>query len=290
MRSVRSFISFTVLLLLVHLAVLAHDRVSEKRSVKEPCLRYHFQAGDSVVYRLTAIDTIQFVGAPWLVKERDELISVVCDYVDPHGRMFLRQDQLSSRSSEVQQGDTTHVIRTTNPWKGHTAYIILDSNGRRILSRQLDTIHAAICPGGAFQTPLLLSLLDTTCHRTSDHRGWLMEHTDTLVENGFPYPLISQLFNCSIRDSVYKTQLCFCVEFGQTAQASQKTLSNDLGVYSRSVINTWGTSLFSKAEGQPLLTQSHSDIKLWVNTPQSQRRGEQRTHLRYERIFSKRTH
>ena len=80
------------------------------------------------------------------------------------------------------------------------------------------------------------------------------------------------------------------MEFGQTAQASQKTLSNDLGVYSRSVINTWGTSLFSKAEGQPLLTQSHSDIKLWVNTPQSQRRGEQRTHLRYERIFSKRTH
>ncbi len=259
--------------------------VHGSQDLPERCLAYRFQMGDSLVYRVTTIDTIQFSDAPWLIKEREELISLVCDVIDPLGRMYLRQDLRSMKSKERQAGEEKATTRTSSAWFGRTAYIVIDSTGKRILAKQLDTIHASMGPGGAFQPPLLLSFLDTSCHVASQHRGWMMEHTDTLAENSVPYPLVNQLFNCAVRDTVFKNEPCHAIDFGVAAQGGQTTIGSDIGVYTRSVINSWGMCIFSKKESVPLVLSVHSDLKLWVNTERSEHKGQQRSHTRYERIF-----
>ncbi len=252
---------------------------------KLPPLRYRFVQFDSVVYRLRTTDTIQFVDAPWLIKEQDQIFSIVCDFVDSKGQMYLRQDLREIHSRERQENDSTVVELHSSAWKDRTAYIIIDSTGRRVVSQLLDTVHAMIAPGGAYQLPILLSLLDTAAQVGTMRRGWNVTHLDTLVENGFPYPHIRQLFTCKQRDTVLNNERCYAVSFGQTAQASQQTMSRNLGVYSRSVINSWGTMIFSARDGIPTSMNAHSDLKLWVSTKEGTQKGQERVHTRYECIY-----
>lgn len=216
------------------------------------CLRYAFRQGDSLVYEFQSRDTITIGDRPTIYRTRTEVVSLVCDFVDPQGRMYLRQTLERYKGSEhtlKEQGDT----RTSSPWIGRSAYIIIDSGGKRSISRQADTIHAALTPGGAFQPFLLIPFGDSLCRSKQNNHAWLHpRQIDTLAENGYPYPLVGHVFSYVIRD-VKDTlgKKAYGISYAQTGQASVRVVSGDAAVYMRSVINAGGDIVHS-IDGIPL--------------------------------------
>ncbi len=269
--------------------LLEPQKSADQQNAEGACIRYRFEAGDSVVYNLEAIDTIQFIDAPWLIKHREETWAIVCDFTDQLGRMYLRTMLLSAHAQEQQEGDSSVHSHKGSAWIRRMNFLVLDSNGRRIMARQADTIHAALCPGGAFSPPLLLDLFDTSCHSRA-REGWNIDSEDSLVENGFPSPRIRQYFNCKIVDTTIDNIPCASIQFGQTSQASHTLLTKNIGVYTRCVMNGWGSTVISRVDGKPLVMHCSQDIKLWVKTEKDEQRGEQHSHTTYTRLFSGSAH
>lgn len=151
------------------------------------CFRYRFVAGDSLLYKAEARDSITFGKDELIVKEREEWIGVICDSVDAQGRFHLRQQVLSSteRSMVRPSGDT--AWRESSHWRGRTAYLVIDSLGMRHRTWVDDDTRAALTLGGAFQ-PLLLVVLGRSCGRQNE--SWTVDDTTLYVENGVPEPAV----------------------------------------------------------------------------------------------------
>ncbi len=250
---------------------------------QDPCFSYRFRQGDSLQFAVTTIDTIDFEDQQTLVRERKEELSLVCDFVNTDGHFLLRETLLNFVSKEHHVADTNRSYRSTSPWLGRSSYIILDSLGHRLIARQLDSSRAALSPGGAFATVLLMDVLDSLCHKPAYNSTWMVEHTDTLSENGFPYPLVRHLYSCAIRDTVFGSDSCYKIIYAETGQGALKAVTKDMGVYMRSVINGHGIIIISKKELLPLQTEAHAEIKATIQTPQGEKRGTIKSHSTFSR-------
>lgn len=240
-----------------------------KKINNEQCIKYKYRQGDSLVYRLTSTDSIVFEERPALIRKRIEYISLICDYVDDKGLMFLRQILDSYTATEYTK-DSKGDKRTTHPWIGKTAYIIIDSTGKRHLSKQADTLTAVLAPGGAFQPLFLLPLLGDSkkCNTSTSEWDWLSTSLDTLSENGFPYPLVRHTYSFAVRD-VFDTlgTTCRKIGYAETGQGSVKTITNDVALYMRSVIQGTGFLFFPNDRGYPLAGMIGNNLKLYLNRP-----------------------
>lgn len=235
----------------------------------EQCIKYKYRQGDSLVYRLTSTDSIIFEERPALIRKRTEYISLICDYVDDKGLMFLRQILDSYTATEYTK-DSKGDKRNMHPWIGRTAYIIIDSTGKRYLSKQADTLKAVLAPGGAFQPQFLLPLLGDSkkCNTSTSEWDWLSTSQDTLSENGFPYPLVRHTYSFAVRD-VFDTlgTTCRKIGYAETGQGSVKTITNDVALYMRSVIQGTGFFFFPNDRGYPLAGMIGNNLKLYLNRP-----------------------
>lgn len=151
------------------------------------CFRYHFVPGDSLLYKVEAIDSITFGKQESYAKQRFEWVTLICDSVSSAGHYYLRHLVLVSREITIAYPQMDTALRETSPWKDRTAYIVIDSLGRRIRTWVDDPGRAALTLGGSFQ-PLLLPTIDTSCGR--QNQSWTVSDTTLWVENGVPAPAL----------------------------------------------------------------------------------------------------
>lgn len=151
------------------------------------CFRYHFVAGDSLLYKVEARDSIYFGKNEIIVKDREEYVGLLCDSVDRDGNYHLRQKVLSVRERTTIRPSGDTAWRETSPWIGRTAIMVIDSLGRRKRVAVDDDKRAALTLGGAFQ-PILMVVLGGSCGRQNE--SWTHDDTTLYVENGVPEPAV----------------------------------------------------------------------------------------------------
>lgn len=250
------------------------------------CVRYGFKAGDSLVFRVRGIDTLDFETR--IARRREEVYSYVCDHVTPSGQQFIRVTLQSAHTAENTVGKTDSVVRASSPWVGRTAYIILDSNGRRVLARQGDTARSAVSPGGVFQPIVLFVGPDTTCHAVNRRRSWLITTTDSLAENAWPAPIIRSTYSCTLLDTTVGSAKCTAIRYAQTGQGSFKSITTDVGVVSHSIIDGYGKHILDNTHYLPLCGEMNSRIKVQVRMEKTSSKGTIRHRVTFERVFCSR--
>lgn len=241
---------------------------ADTTTTQQRCLGYHFRAGDSLLYKVTSYDTVIVYGKPTFVRNREEFISIVCDFVDEQGRMYVRQTLEHITAKENAGKDS--VTRSTSDWIGRTAMFIMDSTGRRTLSRQFDTSRIAMSVGGPFQPMLLPPLYDSLCHTPQYNKGWLIDRLDTLAENGYPHPLLKHFCSYIIKKEVDTLGLhCINVQYAQTGQGSVLSNNEAAQVYSRTVLNGSGSMYFLTKKMIPFIGTYENLNNLTIKTPTS---------------------
>ncbi|MBL7997574.1 MAG: hypothetical protein JNL32_02935 [Candidatus Kapabacteria bacterium] len=266
----------------------AHEADGNQAVKDAQCFRYGFRTGDSLVYEFITQDTTTFPDRNALIRHRTDYVSVVCDYVDSTGSMYLRQTLESSTSKEWSPVDSART-RKKSDWIGRTAYIILAPNGKRILSKQLDTNNAANAPGGPYQHILLRQLYsDTLCHTNTVHKHCDYKSQDTLAENGYPYPLINRLCHSTLDKEIIDTfgLKCYRLTYSETGQGAQAVVNANLQVYSRSVVNQGGTVLFSTERMLPVSGVLGEQLELFLKFPnRPDNKGRLRGATRFKVVF-----
>lgn len=277
---------YALLISAVGLHFGAHNAIAAGSDTATPCMRYGFKAGDSLVFRVRGIDTLDFETR--IARRREEMYSYVCDHVTQSGQQFLRVTLESARSTENTVGKSDSVTRTSSPWIGRTAYIILDSNGRRVLARQGDTVRSAVSPGGAFQPTVLFVGPDTACHAVNNRRSWLITTTDSLAESAWPAPIIRSTYSCTLLDTTVGTTKCTAIRYAQTGQGSFKSISDDVGVVLHSIIDGFGKYILENNSHLPLCGELNSRVKVQVRMEKLSRKGTIRHRMIFERVYSSR--
>ncbi len=151
------------------------------------CVRYDLRAGDTLVYRVDAQDSVNVENGQRFYKVRTERVRIVCDSVGSTGTMHLSLRLLSATERNIMGKDTT--TRTTHPWVGRTHHVSIDALGHRSNERSDNDSLAGIAPGSTMQ-PLLLPIIDTSCG--VQNQTWLAQDTVILVENAVPNPVLAQ--------------------------------------------------------------------------------------------------
>ncbi|MBK6292042.1 MAG: hypothetical protein KA339_03635 [Candidatus Kapabacteria bacterium] len=151
------------------------------------CFSYDLRTGDTLIYTLEAMDSVDVVSGQRFAKFRSEAYKIICDSVSPSGIMHLTMGLVFAAERHVRGVDTT--TRTTHPWIGRRQFIGIDRLGHRAYARSDNDTSATVSPGGAFQ-PMLLPIIDTSCGR--QQQSWLSQDTVLLVENAVPNPVLIQ--------------------------------------------------------------------------------------------------
>lgn len=153
------------------------------------CFKYHFDLGDTLIYRVESYDSLIIDYGEPLLKQRYEEIVIVCDSIK-NGVYYLNW-KLNNYLGFESSGEVKGIKRTTSPWLGRNILIAMDSLGNRKKIDNGNSNIAAVSPGGAFQPPLLIKLSDSiNCIKLNSF--WNVESLDELAENAFPVPLINQ--------------------------------------------------------------------------------------------------
>lgn len=151
------------------------------------CFRYRFLAGDRMLLRVEAHDSVLFPGRPKLYKNRLEWYAVTCDSVSGDSLYHIRQQLLSVLEEQRAANDPKPSIITESPWVGRVAHLTIDTLGRRRRARMEGDTIAGVTPGGMFQ-PVLLPSLGFACGRQNESA--LVSDTVLLAENGVPEPAV----------------------------------------------------------------------------------------------------
>lgn len=231
------------------------------------CFSYRFIKGDSLVYRVVSTDTIVFKDQPPLVKERVEMVALVCDSVGRNGHFYMRQtlkDYIAKES--LLGGDLREVVRTESPWIGRTAEIEIDSMGVRYNATPADTsAQSALAPGGAFQPPLLVGIYDSC---KSVHQSWLVDRVEeVLPENGYPPPVRRQtsLFTAYAPiDTLGFT--CRHFHYALTGQGFVEVTDRKPAMRIMAVLAEHGEMKISAEHGVPVHFYGESQVKMEITT------------------------
>lgn len=173
------------LLLFLNLTFLqAQDAVPPLSPVQNDTLelKLKFFPKDTLYYRVVTWDSIVINYSPALLKQRAELVRITCDSVTKSGLMYLSQELIEFSSKEV-TGDDESSTRTTSGWLGRKSTIVIDSNGKRHKQFYADDSKVSISPGGVFMPHLIFEI---NAGNKIMNESWLVNSSDTLVENSFP--------------------------------------------------------------------------------------------------------
>lgn len=217
------------------------------------CLRYRFQPGDTLVYRVEAQDSI-FIGhrAP-LWRERYETLWLICDSVGADGTYWLRL--IPAEFVARERMDTLRSIRPESPCLRRPVTLHLDSLGRRLHSASLRG-SPRVCPGGAFQLPFLVPLAEQ-CIRL--HESWLVQDSLELWENGSPPPRFVRTALLRRFPPVDTLGFrCSAIEYVTTGKG---WFVRDSLLSARAVVNAFGRFLLAD-EGIPVWAYLTQEIRL----------------------------
>ena len=200
------------------------------------CFRYKFEPHDTLLYSIESADSVAIIGEPVLTKLRHEKLRVVCDSVSPVGVYHLRLTLLSAHEVHVVEGDSS--TRTSSQWIGRTAYISIDSMGKRLSVAVDDDKRGALAPGGAFH-PILFPTLGSACG--VQNQSWMVEDTTLLVENGVPEPAFSHATLWRVVDIVDTLDRVFYqIQYSQTALGNLTMNSDEINLTMNAIIASFG--------------------------------------------------
>lgn len=229
------------------------------------CFSYRFLPGDRIVYRVVSYDTIQVKEQPPLLKERVEMLQIVCDSIGRNGHFYLRQT-LKDYVARESLGDAKKMTRTESPWTGRTAFIEIDTLGVRYFSElPHQDKSSALAPGGAFQ-PALIAGIYEACKPV--HRTWMIEQvTDLLPENGYPAPVRRHTLLYTAAPPV-DTLGFACVQFqyALTGQGNVEVTDRKPALRVSSIIAEHGDMQISKEYGVPVHFYATSQLKMEIAT------------------------
>lgn len=151
------------------------------------CFKYDLRQGDTLYYRVVSYDSIIIDFDIPLKKTRYEMLKISVDSVIDN-QIHLSQS-LEHYIGMESKGDIKDVRRENSPWTKNKVNITIDSSGNRITQTIVNPTSYGLTPGGAFQ-PYIIFPLGDACKSVNE--SWLVKSSDTLAENGFPYPIMHQ--------------------------------------------------------------------------------------------------
>ncbi|OGU59493.1 MAG: hypothetical protein A2X64_08225 [Ignavibacteria bacterium GWF2_33_9] len=198
---------------------------------------YEFHPGDTLVYVVHTNDSLIHNFDEPIKKQREEKIMITCDSVDSIGNFHLIYQTLSLLQKEWKDSKDT-VERTSSPWIGRKMKLVIDSLGNRLQSISLDSMHIAASLGGSFQPYLFFPIQNSSSELG---KSWLVQSSDTLVENAFPPAKITQtsLFRAKEKIIIPQDTVSF-ISFVKTAKGIYGFQTNDISVSVQNVMNIYG--------------------------------------------------
>ncbi|MCS7177564.1 MAG: hypothetical protein NZ960_08165 [Candidatus Kapabacteria bacterium] len=237
--------------LLVSSAVVAHSSPQLPILPDTVCLRYRFQPGDTLIYRVEAQDSIFIYGQPPLVRERYETLVLICDSVGADGSFWLRMVPTEFLARE--RMDTLQSLRPVSPCQHRPVVLQVDTLGTRLSGHAPE--NTVVCPGGVLQLPFLQPLHG--CIRA--HESWLVQDSLLLWENATPPPRFAR--TALLRAFLPRDTLghrCLEVQFTTTGSG---WYIRDSAFAVRAVTNSFGRLLLS-TEGIPVWSYTTQEIRL----------------------------
>lgn len=274
---------YLLLLILLNCGLYAQDTlgIEEEKPVVLSEYYYKFYPGDTLNYRFSSRDSIIIDYGKALTKDRYELYEIVCDSVGKKNKYYYLTYSLKNYIADEQFNDMEKIRRTNSPWIDRKVALVIDSTGRRVQSSVDNPTLYAMSPGGAFQPNLLLNFKEVY---KVNGESWIVTSTDTLAENGVPYPIMKQ-------STLFRAQLpidtlgfaTYSANFIKTATGTVTTITNDTKILVEAIISLGGTLYISKKDMIPLAMSATTEQRLKITTPKKEAMpGYQYTSIVYE--------
>ncbi len=227
------------------------------------CFKYSFSKGDSLLYLVTASDSISLERQPELIKRRTETILLVCDSVSADGHFFLTQSLVGFAARESIR-DTSTMMRFASPWLNRRASFEIDEAGKRYSWKVDDSTREAVDPGGAFQQNLIFPIMES-CKRINE--SWMVRTTDDLPENGVPAPLREQTTMFRALEPLDTLgEHCNRFQISLTGQGVAVVGVEGRKIRTTSIITTYGVMEISTEKHVPIHFFVTSETKLKIET------------------------
>lgn len=245
--------------------------VFKKDTVKKDTFNfyYNFYPKDTIYYKVETLDSTAFNFDVPLIKDKVEILRVICDSVIA-GKYYLNFTTTQLLEND-RKGSEKSDTRTTHPWLGRKAFIVIDSLGTRFSSTVEDSNSAVIAPSGPFGPTLLPPLKET---QKVKEETWLNTTMLDLPEYGNPIPLIRQtyLFHFKeMRDTLEKRN--FYYEYIATGQGSVGLSMEDNKIRLTNVLNGHGRVFLDTLELIPTFFFNTQEQKLVYTSGEKRKQG-----------------
>lgn len=236
------------------------------------CFRYTFYVGDTLLYHVQSEDSILFAGEPTLIKSRTEFVLVWCDSLINTNVYRIHLAVIDAR--EVQRTPTDSVQRTSSPWMGRMATLVIDSAGQRLEMSADDATKTAMSPGGAFQ-PLIFPTFGELCGRQNE--SWLIRDTIALVENGVPAAAYEHATLWRVLDRADTlSRKFFQIQYTQTGIGGLSFRMDQVAMNVKAQVAAFGKLTMDSTLQVPFHLFATSENKITMSTPQgTERKGKQ---------------
>lgn len=218
----------------------------ESETIKDTLVhKYKFFVGDTLEYRIESADSIVINWDSPLLKERYEMIRIVCDSVSKEtGHFFLSHEYINYIGYE-DKSLYKPVERDYHPWLNKKVIIEYDSLGKRYSFKYTDTTTLATSAGGPFQP---MAILPIGKLKSTEGRTWLVQKdTIHLAENGYTPPVLiwTNLFeNKGTKDTLGYSNVR--VDFTTTGVGTVYIVNYEAEFYMTTVINGYGENNISR--------------------------------------------
>ncbi|MCX8052058.1 MAG: hypothetical protein N3B17_09235 [Chlorobi bacterium] len=249
-------------------------------AAQQQCFEWKLDAGSHLRYSVEAFDTVAIAGEPVLYRHRREEWSLRCDSTRGD-TMYLRQTLERFWAHEhTDRGDSS--IRTTLPWVGKSALLVVTGRGYRLRASSPPTDSLAVVPGSIFGPPLFVPL-DSVCTSCQRRVQWLAEQRDTLVEYAYPPAILERMYLGSV-DSCSFDGMPRRLTIAETSRGFH--LIRTAGYTMRTTVRLLANGVVEIAPQHMLPhTVSYAQQARFVIQQDGRvQRGEQRTSLRVESI------
>jgi hypothetical protein len=223
-----------------------------------------FVPNDTLIYRVNSFDSITINFDKPLMRNRVEHWQIVCKSIDNRNRYVLGIKLIDYKAKEKIKGTKEQEV-FDSPWINHEVIFTVDSLGDRYYNYPVDSSLVAMGPGGAFQPILLIPFLRGV---KPINQTWIVNSTDTLLENGFPLPLMKQVSLFKLNPiQIIDGDSCASLEYVKTGQGVVLPSQSGIMMNVTSVINSYGELYLSLKRNLPIKLFTTVEQKLTIMLP-----------------------
>lgn len=228
------------------------------------CFKYHFFPKDTLIYKVSSIDSLTHNLDKPIFKVREDKYQVICDSVDNANNYYLTLIALSTNIKEWTESSDT-VTHNSSPWLAKRARLVIDSLGNRKKAYMIDSNFAVTSMGGAFQPNLFFPIVET-CKVLG--RSWLVKTSDTLYENAFPPAILNQTTLFRMKDTLLlDSEKIALITFVKTGRGGYNINNAEIDLSVDNVINMYGELMISLENNIPVqyIATQEQKLKLTIN-------------------------